>query len=160
MSWHSPIYCKWPQQILILSIEAAYIPWPLSFSYQRIQKWSHPDNRHYLWGQIESYWKDRESVTHHTYTKPGVAYWLKTFFALLYWNDAFDKSVELICCWAYPCFRVIFFIVACDKPYHWVLHTNAPYNIFISFRNIMILCNNQLYLFWFSVKFGYTINMM
>ena len=108
MSCHSPIYCKWPPHILILSIEAAYIPWPLSFSCQRIQKWSHPDNRHYLWGQIESYWKDRESVTHHTYTKPGVAYWLRTFFALLYWNDAFDKSVELIRCWAYPCFRVIF----------------------------------------------------
>ena len=97
------------------ALEAAYIPWPLSFSCQRIQKWSHPNNRHYLWGQIESYWKDRESVTHHTYTKPGVAYWLRTFFALLFWNDAFDKSVELIRCWAYPCFRVKFFIVVKDE---------------------------------------------
>ena len=131
MSCHSPIYCKWPKHILILSIEAAYIPWPLSFSCQRIQKWSHPDNRHYLWGQIESYWKDRESVTHHTYTKPGVAYGLKTFFALLYWNDAFDKSVELICCWAYPCFRVNFFYSCLWQGFIIEYYIQTPYFHFI-----------------------------
>ena len=153
MSCHSPIYCKWHQQIMILSIEAAYIPWPLSFSYQRIQKWSHPDNRHYLRGQIESYWKDKKCVTHHTYNKPGVAYWLRTFFALLSWNDAFDKSVELICCWAYPCLRAKFLklpVTSCYiENYISTLHTSKSRschrpNIFISFRNILISCNHPL----------------